>query len=446
MLLDSRVPPKLTGYRSHELIYGVKSAPLIFAFGFDAAGFAVSSDVKDSSVAGCELRYIKYRDNVSLAAADAVIFMSGIFETQHSTDAMGGWHRWVDCDEHHLALREKEIFQLLKKGGWAGILLRKVENGDAGKWAKTDLAKRLLNGVFKNVFSDDPNPHVTCRRDEFREYLERYGISETTFSCSREGKEPVVIADTRSGIAAAEAFGEFFFLPLRQLNHDPEELRKAVSLCALAITNYVSRNRIYLPEWAEKLEFQTEISLRAESETIDKRLLEIDRSLQSFRSYKAILTSSGDKLRELVIDVLRDYFRVSVTERDNNIEDTLINSDSKTPLFVVEIKGVRGGLKREHVNQVDSHRERLGLTADTAGLLILNDFMEVEGVEKRAGRELEAQHLKHAANLHVHVLRTTTLFEIMLRVERWAPESRAAELLRVCSEKTLVAATDVVEL
>jgi hypothetical protein len=412
-----------------------EKSSLIFAFGFDAAGFPLASDAKDSSVPGHELRYVGYHDSTNLADADGVIFMSGIFETEHvSTDYMEQRHKWFDYDEHHLALREKEIFQLLRKQGWIGVLLRRVENGHSEKWARTDLAKRLLNSVFDTVIGHHPNPHVKCKRDEFREYLERYGISETAFRRPSRNQPVQVIADTDSGIAAAEALGSIFFLPMRSLKKDSQQLRTALSLCVSAITMYIRRNRIYLPAWVEGLKFKTEISLQAESETIQQRLFEIERSLQDFQSYRAILTTSGDKLRELVIKVLRDYFHVNVTEQDNNIEDTIITSDSKDPMFVAEIKGVRGGLKREYVNQVDSHRERLGLTADVAGLLISNDFMEVEGLTQRAVKEFDTQHLKHATNLNLRILRMSALFTMMLGVEQLSPKQRAAEFLRVCRE------------
>lgn len=120
--------------------------------------------------------------------------------------------------------------------------------------------------------------------------------------------------------------------------------------------------------------------------------------------------------------------------RDNNIEDTLISSSSKEPIFVVEIKGVRGGLRREHVNQVDSHRERLGIPAEVPGLLILNDFMEIDGLEKREVKEFHSLQITHARNLNVRILRTTTLFRMMLECEQLDPDRRATAFLHACSD------------
>src|SRR5215472_15309049 len=48
---------------------------------------------------------------------------------------------------------------------------------------------------------------------------------------------------------------------------------------------------------------------------------------------------------------------------------------------------------------------------------------------QRAAEKFEPQHLKHAANMNVRVLRTTTLFQLMLRCEE-LDVPRAAEFLK----------------
>src|ERR1051325_3559896 len=109
---------------------GTEKPPLIFAFGFDAAGFPITTADKESAGQGDGIRYVKYNESLSLADADGVIFLSGIFEKEReSIDFAERRHVWFEYDEHQLALREKQIFQLLKKGGWVGVLLRRVVNG-----------------------------------------------------------------------------------------------------------------------------------------------------------------------------------------------------------------------------------------------------------------------------------------------------------------------------
>ena len=83
-----------------------------------------------------------------------------------------------------------------------------------------------------------------------------------------------------------------------------------------------------------------------------------------------------------------------------------------------EIKGINGGLKREHINQVDSHRERLGLPTEIPGLLILNDFSDINGLQERKAKRFDQVHLGHADKLNIRILRTTTLLEIVVALRR----------------------------
>jgi hypothetical protein len=100
------------------------------------------------------------------------------------------------------------------------------------------------------------------------------------------------------------------------------------------------------------------------------------------------------------------------------------------PSFVVEIKGVSGGLKRDHVNQVDSHRERLHISPDVPGLLIINDFSDIDGLDMRKARTFDPLHLGHAEKLNIKILRTTTLFEIIRALED--EKDRGGKLIQLC--------------
>jgi hypothetical protein len=104
--------------------------------------------------------------------------------------------------------------------------------------------------------------------------------------------------------------------------------------------------------------------------------------------------------------------------------------DVGNALYIAEIKGVNGGARREQVNQVDSHRERLGISSDVPGLLIINDFMGIEDFEERKKKTFDAQILIHAQRLNVKILRTTTLLEIMLACE--VESDRKHHFLNAC--------------
>jgi len=60
--------------------------------------------------------------------------------------------------------------------------------------------------------------------------------------------------------------------------------------------------------------------------------------------------------------------------------------------------------------------------------------MEIEGLEQRSAKQFDAQHLKHAVDLNIRILRTTTLFELMLDIEHLQIQERAGRFLSTCSE------------
>jgi len=151
-----------------------------------------------------------------------------------------------------------------------------------------------------------------------------------------------------------------------------------------------------------------------------------------WHNYKGILSASGEALRALVVQVLRDFFGLTLKSDEQYVEDGIIYDDLGMPVFILEVKGVNGGLKREHVNQVDSHRELLGLCAEIPGLLILNDCMDMDGLEQRKKKEFDPMQLDHAKKLNVKILRTTTLIELMIEAE--SNPDRKNRFRRLCSE------------
>jgi hypothetical protein len=320
-----------------------KAKPTIFAYGFDAAGFAIPTESVES--AKFLIRFVPYVSEESLERADGIITPSGIFESWKSSNSYMGRSSWPVCDNKDLlAKREKEVFQNFKRGGWTAFLLRDVENGDSRNWMDTDLAKRFLNPFFYRVECHDPNPHVHCKADEFADYLHDFGINRTSFGNPKGDHKPRVLAVTsQGGLAAAELLGQFFFLPLPSIKEEQSVLKKLVMMCADAILEYKRRNDLHLPGWVESVEFQSEKRMRDEIAAFEAQILQRREGLSKWRRYKGILSASGKTLNGVVVELLRDFFELDLHSEEEFIEDAIIY-DSDKPLFVVEIKGVNGGL------------------------------------------------------------------------------------------------------
>lgn len=117
------------------------------------------------------------------------------------------------------------------------------------------------------------------------------------------------------------------------------------------------------------------------------------------------------------MSILREVFELQVKTEDKRIEDAAIVDENGNVLAVVEIKGESGSFKREHVNQVDSHRERLYLPAKTRGLLIMNTNMKASSLAEKD----EAPHpdiIAKAVAENVLMMRTLDLLRYADLVEQ----------------------------
>jgi hypothetical protein len=244
--------------------------------------------------------------------------------------------------------------------------------------------------------------------------------------------KPRVLGTTnQDALVAAELLGQFFFLPLPSIKKDRAELQKLLVKCADAILEYKRRNDLHLPHWVENIEFPAEKTLRDEITALEGQIIRRREDLSKWRRYKGVLSASGNALNGVVVELLRDFFQLDLHSEEEFIEDAIIYESAK-PLFVVEIKGVSAGLKRDHVNQVDSHRERPGLSPEIPGLLVINDFSDIDGLAERKAKTFDALHTSHAEKLNIKILRTTTLLEIIRALE--GETDRGPKFLQLCAK------------
>jgi hypothetical protein len=402
---------------------------LVYAYGFDSLGFSETSDLEHDQFT---IRFIPYRSTDSLEGADGLLIPSGIFETfeTHSPH----WQPYTTCrsDTHRMAEREKQIFNAWDAGAWTCFLLRALDNGTDNRWSGTDLAKKIANQMFKKVADHDPTPHLYSKADEFRDFFKTYGIARTTL----EGPEfpaktrRLATAVNDGVIYAAEFAGSFFFLPLKSLQNAGSELPPLLRSVTESVLVYKQRHDFYLPDWLKDLRFKSEAALDQRISDIEKEIIQLKEDSRLWERYKGILCASGRTLNEIVVTVLRVFFQLKLHSEEAYVEDAIIYDIAGQPVFVVEIKGVNGGVKREHINQVDSHRERLELSPSISGLLIINDFADVPNLEERRSKQIDNNHLELAKRQNVRVLRTTTLIDLMLSTEEMT--ERASVFVEIC--------------
>ena len=163
--------------------------------------------------------------------------------------------------------------------------------------------------------------------------------------------------------------------------------------------------------------FHKEADLHKIINELFKEITEHQKELKQYKNYKGILTQSGDTLKDTVVELLRSFFQLNVTDVEDFKEDAMIRNEEGEILVIVEIKGTKGGIKRKFINQLDSNRERVGLDPAIPGLLIINDQMGVESVAERQKTSVAEEQVTHSKNMNVILLRTIDLLFIVREFE-----------------------------
>lgn len=378
-----------------------------------------------------------YRTERRLCECDGVITFQCLYERfERKSNHMSSWTAH-SCDRDELDKREKELYLLIKNGGFVVFLLhtpfhdRIYENMHSVEYRDTDLVKRFLN--WNNLYRDDYEQRLTslsCVRDEFAKFFELYGAVWSSFiyhgSISwrnlalRNGKPvSMIIADS------------MFFVPCLLPDERGGRKEEFFRLLADAVISCVKKLRIELPPWADKFLLPNEQSLLEEQAQLSTRLGSIDRDRAVLTRYKRVLVGDGDVLVDDTINLLTNGLNLKIHADDKYREDFSILDDNNQPIVLGEIKGTSRGVKREYINQADSHRERAGLPSDFPSLVIINTHTKNARSLEEKEQAVPSEQVKHAANLNVLVLRTIDLLNLLVLVQKGTITSeRILELLR----------------
>jgi hypothetical protein len=321
----------------------------------------------------------------------------------------------MDYDLSELDQREREFWTLLRSGKTFIFLVQYIPKDIQGYplEPQSDLFRRVLHSVGIAWSSrSHPVPCFDCGVAEFKSYLEKHGTAYVLFRFPKIAQEDLtVITGSDQDAAAFALHKKLFFLPCHQFGtHE-----KAVEIAIAAVQSVMAyRQRVSeeLPSWVDAFRFRQEQTLRAENEMLQTQLLRVQSSIDGYQRLKGALCQRSEPLVRSVASVLRDFFGIRLNVNDMCIEDATLLDENDEVLAILEVKGINGSFKREHVNQVDSHRERLNLTAVTPGILIINTIM---GADTLASKD-EAPHpdiIAKAVAENVLLIRTLDLLRYM---------------------------------
>lgn len=347
---------------------------------------------------------------------DGVILFQGIFE--HFEWKRGLMDNYLDhsCQNNELDKRKKEAELLISGGGFLCFLLNQpfIDHKDRRGFRGTDLSKYHLN--FPSFYRKNFQNRITqlsIKSDEFRKFLEMYGAASSHFINHNKSIEWHILSEAEGKVVGMIINRERFFIPALIPDSDPEIINEYFSLLADALISTVCKLHQKLPSWVGKFSFIEEATLRSELMAIEARMAAIRQRKAELSTYKSVLALSSDALVLSVVKVLTKGFRIPVDACDELREDFKMLDDDGQPFCLCEVKGTNKSLKREHLNQADSHRERSGFPENFPSVIIINTHMKNARSIEEKDQELASEQVRHARKLNVLILRTIDLLRLL---------------------------------
>lgn len=347
---------------------------------------------------------------------DGVVVFQGIFEKfERKSNDMGSYLNHVyDVDE--LDKRKKEAQLLLRQGGFLCFLLTDpfIDRDGGRNFSATDLAKYHLkhDRFYRENFSNRV-AHVTPMLDEFKRFLEIYGAASSYFANNNDSLECRVLAQVEQVPVGLLLERTEYFLPSLVPDPRPEVISEYFELLIDAITSVHNKLHVVVPEWATAFQFSEEILLTKERTDLLVEATRINQRLEQLTRFKAALVQTGPELVSNVSAMLAAALGTKVDNVDEFREDVKLFGDDGKVIAVCEIKGINRGVKRENINQTDSHRERSGFGEGFPALLIANTNIKTARSLKEKDLEIANEQVKHAVKMRVLIMRTIDLLGLL---------------------------------
>jgi hypothetical protein len=386
----------------------------ILVYGIEKNGLTAPSE--PISTRNYTLTFEPFNSGCRFNEFDGVILFQGIFEDfEWKSGVMDNYlsHR---CDKNELDKRKKEAQLLLEKGGFLYFLLNTpfIDREDRKDFRDSDLAKYHLN--YRDFYRENFNSriaHLDIKSDEFRPFLEIHGAATSHFDHYNNHIDWRIIAEAGGKTSGFIINKNKYFIPSLIPNNRPEVINEFFDLLAKGLTASYNKLQVTLPEWIEEFSFTEEANLLSEQQALEDRINEIDSRRNVLSRYKSSLFLSGDDLAACVSEIFSHGLGFPVDTTDELREDFKVLNNEENPILLCEVKGTNKGVKREYINQADSHRERSDFHDDFPTLLIINTNIKNSRTITEKDQEVAKEQIQHAAKMNILILRTLDLLELL---------------------------------
>lgn len=367
---------------------------------------------------------------------DGVIFFEQTFEKKLSNESYGDNYKIICANKAEMLKRSKQVFKLFNNGGLACSLFYAIEDeyqteGYAGidthRSDDTNLTKIILNGLGIDKScrksSDTPLEHFKISRNEYIPYIEKYGVCQTFFNLPYGSRRTVKPICKINSVFTGMIIDEFFFLlPCLAPDKDEKNTIHLFSAVAKALVETRVKLSKEIPTWInEQFTLPEEEKLLSSLKEHEREIANIKSNASNYLTLKSCLSLSGEALVENIASSLETFLCLKTSTVDELIDDLKIfvsqPDDSEKLIAIAEVKGVNSGVKREHINQVDSHRERLSLPGNFPALLIISTKMDAMNLKEK-DLEVASDQIKKAVSDNVLIIRTLDLLNLIYLIEK----------------------------
>ena len=304
------------------------SRPGIAAYGFDVLGFKTPGSPQ-SIPGGGFLYFVGFNAvGTNLEDFDGLIIPQGIFESIEPRRTMYRQTNEVHWHEGLLLDRERQVLNMVSQGKWlcflVGAIIDRVpqEHFRELDIRHADLCKRMLNSFSVHRYLVEGDAAVQATQSEFEGFIKQFGIAKTVFQVRGNGElAHRVLAKVGQNIVGVEFQNKVFFLPFHSTRRDEQTILEVAGGLVRAVSDYRQKHSVPMPEWLDEFEFASEESLANDLRSANEKTAKLRSELQGWKEYKAILTTSGDILREKIIAILEKFFGLKVDPIDEGRED-----------------------------------------------------------------------------------------------------------------------------
>jgi hypothetical protein len=140
----------------------------------------------------------------------------------------------------------------------------------------------------------------------------------------------------------------------------------------------------------------------------EEQIVPLEKQLEFYKGLKSVLWLGDNSLVKATNNMLKKMgFQ---TDIDEIYEEDLWIIKNQEKLIIVEVKGLNKNLTRQHISQLDEHREARKVP-NLTGLLIANTFMTADSLESK-DQAFPPNVVEKAKNTNVVITRTIDLCRI----------------------------------